>query len=804
VKKILSILCVLSLIMGIAIVPCSFTAFADDTALEEVSATTDLVPSAMLNVTESGTEDDKYYDWTKWGKTSITFDYVIESGYNYILEFDYKSGNGNIAGWTTRISAITVANSTDNVTSIVTQFVSLGMQESTDWYTDYQVLLNGDDLLESGGSYLAIFSENLEYSANPAFRNFSITKVEETTDYIYPQNTHYEVTPSVVDGEAVYTSGTYDRGSLTFDYVIEAGYNYILEYDYKGHNWTNGELDRAPSAYTVATPNTYVNANVASAIALGVPANQTGSWKRCNKLLSGDELLACGGTYLCIMWSGLVPAANFKNFKIYKVDSGVVAPVKSRQLTATFENGEYIFECTNYSVNTIVFDKVIEADKKYVIAYDYVLNTTQFDKQAPSATTVINKTATSGTDAWPQGDVVSSAVNLGIAQKGNAASEQWKTMAAIVNGNDARTATGGDYLAIQWMWMNGNGGGGYFKMKNVRVYEFEGDEGDLVHSAVKNVSVNYVDGEFVYTGTGYDAHGITFDYEIEADTTYYLTFDYMGTNRFASQVPAAATIGDKAKAYGGDIEGEIALGVPNSENAYTPVLVKLNGNDLLAAGTGSPYLSINWIFAVNSIPVNFKNLAICKAADSDCDEPVLTTNMIKSVDNGSVVYTNNGYQQHQITFNEEVKADKVYEIEFDYMGHNVADHKNSSGLKTIPSVSTVATLDTKITDSSKLDFIQLGVESHKTEWKNYAPVIRGDDIIATNGEGYLTIHFMWMGGKTANFKNFNINAYDYGDVDFDNVKDIASITPVPGGVGQMTVAMLGKNILKAYYLRRNR
>ena len=44
----------------------------------------------------------------------------------------------------------------------------------------------------------------------------------------------------------------------------------------------------------------------------------------------------------------------------------------------------------------------------------------------------------------------------------------------------------------------------------------------------------------------------------------------------------------------------------------------------------------------------------------------------------------------------------------------------------------------------------------------------------------------------------------YGDVDFENVKDIANITPVPGGVGQMTVAMLGKNVQKAYQLRRKK
>lgn len=38
-----------------------------------------------------------------------------------------------------------------------------------------------------------------------------------------------------------------------------------------------------------------------------------------------------------------------------------------------------------------------------------------------------------------------------------------------------------------------------------------------------------------------------------------------------------------------------------------------------------------------------------------------------------------------------------------------------------------------------------------------------------------------------------------GDVDFENVsKKCSYITPVPGGVGPMTVAMLGSNVLKAY------
>ena len=40
-----------------------------------------------------------------------------------------------------------------------------------------------------------------------------------------------------------------------------------------------------------------------------------------------------------------------------------------------------------------------------------------------------------------------------------------------------------------------------------------------------------------------------------------------------------------------------------------------------------------------------------------------------------------------------------------------------------------------------------------------------------------------------------------GDAHFESLLPIAShITPVPGGVGPMTVAMLMKNTLKAYYL----
>ena len=44
-----------------------------------------------------------------------------------------------------------------------------------------------------------------------------------------------------------------------------------------------------------------------------------------------------------------------------------------------------------------------------------------------------------------------------------------------------------------------------------------------------------------------------------------------------------------------------------------------------------------------------------------------------------------------------------------------------------------------------------------------------------------------------------------GDVDFENVKDKCSyITPVPGGVGPMTIITLMSNVLKAYKMQNNK
>ena len=52
--------------------------------------------------------------------------------------------------------------------------------------------------------------------------------------------------------------------------------------------------------------------------------------------------------------------------------------------------------------------------------------------------------------------------------------------------------------------------------------------------------------------------------------------------------------------------------------------------------------------------------------------------------------------------------------------------------------------------------------------------------------------------------NRNNNGKLCGDVDFENVKEIARyITPVPGGVGPMTITMLMNNVIKSYKMQNN-
>lgn len=92
-----------------------------------------------------------------------------------------------------------------------------------------------------------------------------------------------------------------------------------------------------------------------------------------------------------------------------------------------------------------------------------------------------------------------------------------------------------------------------------------------------------------------------------------------------------------------------------------------------------------------------------------------------------------------------------------------------------------------------------------THTKNLPEIARQADIlVAASGKPNLITADMIKSGATVIDVGINRIAPKklVGDVDFDAAKDIAgAITPVPGGVGLLTVAMLMKNVVKAAKLQ---
>lgn len=78
---------------------------------------------------------------------------------------------------------------------------------------------------------------------------------------------------------------------------------------------------------------------------------------------------------------------------------------------------------------------------------------------------------------------------------------------------------------------------------------------------------------------------------------------------------------------------------------------------------------------------------------------------------------------------------------------------------------------------------------------------RADVVVAACGQPKM-IKKDWIkkGAVVIDVGTTRVNGKLYGDVDFDEVSEVASfITPVPGGVGPMTIAMLLENTLEAYF-----
>lgn len=92
----------------------------------------------------------------------------------------------------------------------------------------------------------------------------------------------------------------------------------------------------------------------------------------------------------------------------------------------------------------------------------------------------------------------------------------------------------------------------------------------------------------------------------------------------------------------------------------------------------------------------------------------------------------------------------------------------------------------------------------KTE--NLKEICRGADILvaAVGRAKFVTADMVKDGAVVIDVGMNRVDGKLYGDVDFDAVKDkVSAITPVPGGVGPMTIAMLMQNTLTAAKRQNN-
>lgn len=101
--------------------------------------------------------------------------------------------------------------------------------------------------------------------------------------------------------------------------------------------------------------------------------------------------------------------------------------------------------------------------------------------------------------------------------------------------------------------------------------------------------------------------------------------------------------------------------------------------------------------------------------------------------------------------------------------------------------------------SALLNFRNLNVESVQSKTENKEKILKEADIVISGiGKGkYITGDMIKEGAVLIDAGSSESDSGIIGDVDLDSVIGVASfVSPVPGGVGPMTVAMLFQNVLK--------
>ena len=730
-KRLLSVLCALAIVLGVAVLP---TAVNADSPVE-------LNPTCLHNVTKTEEGGADVYTAGTWNAGSITFDYKIESGYRYFLAFDYM---GKSTADAQAPMASTVATDSTKLNDEVAKAVALNLPTSTTEFKPVWIEISGEDLLASGGEYLAINWKHLTTEAK--FKSFKIFKT--TVDETVPKATYlHRFTGGVENGEIVYTGSTWTACSLTFDYEIKSGYSYFLSFDFTGHNYFETQKLRAS---TVATPTTNLNAKITTGTEVPLPSNQT-TWYNVSVELKSEDLLSSGGKYLALNFIHAGNVNKFKNFKIQAVkmvDDGYIHPVtlKKGEINKSIENDEIIYAMKAWASPSMVFDYELEAGKEYVLQFEYMGHNY-------AETTVPSIMAAPDLSFQVSGAKPQYTVSLNLTST----KTEYKKFEVTFNADSVITG-GGKYFTVFAQNLSQTG---YFKNFKLQKVEVNNDGYIFPVTLKKNeVTKSIVDGDIIYTMKAWACPSMVFNYELKAGKEYVFEFEYRGHNWAQNCVPSimAATSLD-FQTNASLPEYRLSLGVPSTTTEFTKCTVVFEADSLIAGG--GKYFTI---FAQNLGSVSeFKNMKLSLNTESELvGEQPLTVSKVKggdevvtTVEKGETVYNfAKAWCTPSITFNFRMKPGKTYAVNFDYI-LTCGFAGNSYLEPSFTAVENASAMGSRVYENS----VSAGLKN-ANEWTNKTTIINADDII-TETQRFLM--FYCVNPTSANgvkVKNFTIAEID--------------------------------------------
>ena len=583
-KKILSILCTLALVLGTVLIPGMLSASAAVTYLEPTYMQSGLVKETVLEKTAFGGTYGASGNVTAWGDRKMAFNFELEDNATYYIAFDFygKKDYGAV-----RVNAADkydaaptkTGGSWINIGSTSGENAALLYGASDKSFVRYGMSFDTADIVTDECKYL--YLTLLFNWTDTWISNITVTKApaNENGD-IYPRRTQF-VHPEKDGDTIIYTyKGWTSQPMFTFDCELKADATYKLTLDYFGNNRASdmeNDTNRNWKVGAVSAATSYTFPTTGSSFASLLGKNNGDVWGTYTHEFTGAEAgVTDTNKYLALYAGYLIGNAKIRNIKLEVLDAGgsssgssssggntssdtsssggsstpgssANSPLKDPEfiyptklsgsatesaddrkvqkwdkldITTDYEGGTFrptYGWASGANTGTLVFDEILEADAEYVL---------EFDRYSKGAAADIVKIGTA--DAQGNADFTKSVSVVGGDNK--TWSVYWHDGVSfktsdVANGTKNR-------LAIS-MQSSADG----CLLKNFRLTKVTRDSAYIYPSSMgSDMAAISENGNLAYSVTTYnfDNAWVAFDYELKADATYIIEFDYYGHNLIAS------------------------------------------------------------------------------------------------------------------------------------------------------------------------------------------------------------------------------------------------------------------------------